>query len=97
MLSLSTTKMIAIATTKMIAIATTKILMGSTIQKPTRRSNAVSLSILFDQGSKLLQVDPQFHFVFKYLTTGLERALGIAACEAMVREGPRSIPNPINK
>ena len=59
------------------------VLMGSTIQKPTRRSNAVSLSILFDQGSKLLQVDPQFHFVSKHLTTGLERALGIAACEAM--------------
>ena len=59
------------------------VLMGATVQKPGRRSNAVSLSILFDQSSKLVQVDPQFHFVSKHLATGLERALGIATCEAM--------------
>jgi hypothetical protein len=50
------------------------------VQKPLRRSNAVSLTLLFDSSQKFLQVDPQFHAISRDLQRGLEKLLGRKVC-----------------
>ena len=59
------------------------VLQGHTVQKPLRRSNAVSLTLLFDSSQKFLQVDPQFHAISRDLQRGLEKLLGHKVCKAM--------------